>query len=135
MHFRAVVLACALPVAWACSSSGSGQPGRTAPRSDENLITAEELATANASNLFDAIRQLRPRWMERGTPTALRGPGYQSGLQVYVDRVHEGGTDALRSIPLTLVQSVRYLSASQAQAEFGLDNIQGAIQVVSRRAP
>lgn|SRR5512142_409115 len=134
MDIRAAILACALPLAWACSA-GSGQPGRTAPRSDENLITAEELATANASNLFDAIRQLRPRWMERGGPTALRGPGAQGSLTVYVDRVREGGTEALRSVPLGLVESVRYLTPSQAQGEFGLDNIYGAIQVTTRRAP
>lgn len=133
MSIRGVLLTGALTVAWACSS-GSGQPGRTAPSSDENVITSEELATASASNLFDAIRQLRPRWMERGAPTALRGPQYQGGLAVYVDRIREGGTEALRSIPLGMVQSVRYLSASQAQGEFGLDNVQGAIQVVTRRA-
>jgi hypothetical protein len=132
MSIRGVLLAGTLTVAWACSS-GSGQPGRTTPRYDENLITREELATASVSNLFDAIRQLRPRWMERGAPTAMRGPQYQGGLVVYVDRVREGGTDALRNIPLGLVQSVRYLTASQAQGEFGLDNIQGAIQVVTQR--
>ncbi len=132
MTIRTILLACALPLAWACSAS-SGQPGRTTPRVDENVITAEELATANAANLFDAIRQLRPRWMERGAPQALRGSAYQGELMVYVDRVREGGTEALRSIPLTLVESVRYLSASQAQGEFGLDNTFGAIQVISKR--
>ncbi len=133
MSIRAIVVACALPLAWACSS-GTGQPGRTAPRSDENVITAEELATANASNLYDAIRQLRPRWMERGGPTALRGPDFQSGIQVYLDRIHEGGVDALRSIPRGLVERIRFLSPSEAQGEFGLDNIQGVIQVITRRA-
>ena len=132
MDIRIAILAGALAVAGACSA-GSGQPGRTTPRSDENLITREELATANASNLFDAIRQLRPRWMDRGGPTALRASESQGGLMVYVDRVREGGTDALRSIPLTMVDSVRFLTASQAQGEFGLDNIRGAIQVVTLR--
>jgi hypothetical protein len=133
MNIRAAIVACVIPIAWACSA-GAGQTARTAPRSDPNLITAEEIAAANASNLFDAVNQLRPDWMGRGAPTALRGPSVQGGIVVYVDRVREGGTEALRSIPLGLVESVRFLSASQAQGEFGLDNLQGAIQVVTRRA-
>lgn len=132
MDVRTAFVACALAAAGACSA-GAGQPGRTTPRSEESLITREELATANASNLFDAIRQLRPRWMDRGGPTALLSPSAQSGLMVYVDRVREGGIDALRSIPLTMVESVRFLTASQAEGEFGLDNIRGAIHVITRR--
>jgi hypothetical protein len=133
MNARAAYLAFALPLVWACST-GAGQAGRTTPRHDANLITAEELAAANASNLFDAIRQLRPMWMEPGLPTAFRATSGQSEMMVYVNRVREGGTDALRSIPLLLVESVRFLTASQAQAEFGLDNLHGAIQVITRRA-
>jgi hypothetical protein len=132
MDIRTALLACALPLALACSAR-SGSTGHTAPRSDGNLITAEELSTASASNLFDAIRQLRPRWLERERPTALREPSGQSGLLVYVDRIREGGTDALQRIPIGMVESVRFLSSSEAQGEFGLDNIQGAIQVVTRR--
>jgi len=133
MNMRATCLAFALPLVWACSA-GAGQAGRTAPRHDPNLITAEELAAANTSNLFDAIRQLRPMWLERGVPTALPVTSAQSEMRVYVNRVREGGTDALRSIPILLVESVRFLTASQAQAEFGLDNLHGAIQVITRSA-
>jgi hypothetical protein len=130
MNVFAPCLAFALPLVWACGG-GAGQTGRTAPRGDPHLITAEELATANASNLYDAIRQLRPNWLEVGSPSRLR-PSAEPGIMVYVDRTREGGTEALRTIPLLLVESVRWLSPSQAEGEFGLDNTRGAIRVITR---
>jgi hypothetical protein len=128
---RATILIAALPLAWACASSG-GQPGRTTSRVDQYVITAEELATANASNLYDAIRQLRPQWLQSAGPTTFRADAeYQ--ILVYMDRIRFGEPTMLRSVPVALPQSVRWLSASEAQAEFGVGNLQGAIQIVTRR--
>lgn len=131
MTFRAAILLAALPIAWACASSGGQPAGRTASRVDQYVITAEELASANASNLYDAIRQLRPQWFQGAGPTTFRGVDYP--ILVYVDRVRFGDPTMLRSVPVALPQSVRWLSASEAQAEFGVGNLQGAIQVVTRR--
>ena len=41
-------------LAAACASSGA-QAGRTAPGPNQYLITAEEFATANVSNLYDGM--------------------------------------------------------------------------------
>ena len=131
MTFRAAILTASLPLAWACASSG-GQPGRTTTRVDQYVITAEELATANASNLYDAIRQLRPQWLQGGAPTTFRSAS-EYPILVYMDRIRFGEPTMLRSVPVTLPLSVRWLSASEAQAEFGVGNLQGAIQVVTRR--
>jgi len=129
--FRTAILIAALPLAWACSSSGA-QPGRTAPRQDPYIITAEELAGANAANLFDAVRQLRPRWLERTSPTTFTvSAEYQ--IVVYMDRIRFGDPAMMRSVPVSLPQSVRWLSPSEAQSEFGVGNLQGAIQINTRR--
>lgn len=135
MTFRAAILIASVPLAWACASSGS-QPGRTtASRVDQNLITAEELATANASNLYDAIRQLRPHWFQgSGGPTTFRAEA-EYPILVYMDRIRFGDPTMLRSVPVALPQAVRWLSASEAQSEFGVGNLQGAIQIVTRRTP
>lgn len=131
MSYRTVFLLAALPLAWACASGG-GQTGQASPRRDPNVITAEELATTSASNLFDAIRQLRPRWLDRAGPTTLSGQ-FDYSIMVYTDRIQFGSTDMLRQIPVGLPASVRYYSASEAQGEFGVGNLQGAIQIVTRR--
>ena len=132
MKFRTAFLLAAVPVVWACASSGGGQAGQARPSHDPNVITREELATANAANLFDAIRQLRPRWLERLGPTTFSAASdYQ--VLVYMDRIRFGAPDMLRQVPISMPLSVRYYSASEAQAEFGVGNLQGAIQIVTRR--
>lgn len=131
VSYRMVFLLAALPLVSACASSGS-QTGQASPRHDPYVITAAELATASASNLFDAVRQLRPRWMERLGPTTF-GPQAEYAVMVYMDRIRFGAPDMLRQVPVSLPLSVRYYSASEAQAEFGVGNLQGAIQIVTRQ--
>ena len=130
MNARAAILLLTLPLAWSCTASGP--PGQVAPRRDPNVITAEELQTANASNLFDAIRTLRPEWMQRGNPTTVR-PQAEYSIVVFLDRIRFGDTESLRQLPVAMALEVRWYGRTEAQAEFGLGNLQGAIQVVTRR--
>jgi len=131
VNVRAAVLLISLPLAWACASAGGGA-ARTAQRHDPNIITSEELQGVSASNLFDAIRALRPQWMSSRSPTTLR-PQAEGNIVVYMDRVRYGELEMLRQIPLGDVESVRYYSPSEAEGQFGLGHLQGAIQIVIRR--
>ena len=131
MNVPAAVLLISLPLALGCASAGGGQTGQASPQHDPNVITAAELATTSVSNLFDAIRQLRPRWLDRLGPTTLQQAEYN--IMVYTDRIQFGSVDMLRQIPVSMPASVRYYSASEAQGEFGVGNLQGAIQIVTRR--
>lgn len=132
-----MLVAALLPLVWACASSGSQQTagGRTAPRHDPYVITAEELAEVNASNLYEAIRNLRPQWLETRAPTTFGAVQTDYPVLVFMDRIRFGTPDQLRTVPLSLPQSVRWMSASQAQGEFGVGNLQGVIQVITRRNP
>jgi hypothetical protein len=133
VNARLAILLVAVPLALSCTS-GAGQSGRMAtPRHDANVITAEELAGVNASNLYDAIRLLRTEWLGRGSPTTLL-PGSEYPVGVYLDRVRFGDLDALHQLPVSAAVRVRYYSASEAQSEFGVSNLQGAIQVITVRA-
>ena len=131
MNVRAAVLLISLPLAWACASAG-GRAARTAPRHDPNVITSEELQGVSASNLFDAIRTLRPQWLSNRSPTMIR-PQAEGKIVVYMDRVRYGELEMLRQFPLGDVVSVRYYSPSEAEGQFGLGHLQGAIQVIVRR--
>jgi hypothetical protein len=133
VNARLAVLLVAVPLALSCTS-GAGRSGRLAtPRHDANIISAEELAGVNASNLYDAIRLLRTEWLRRSAPTTLL-PGAEYAVAVYLDRVRFGDLESLRQLPVSSAVRVRYYSASEAQSEFGVSNLQGAIQVVTVRA-
>ena len=132
MRLRSAILVAALPLAWACASSGGGQTDQSAPRSSPNVITAEELANVSVSNLFDAIRLLRPQWLDQSAPVTLQRRDEYVTL-VYMDRIRFGTPDMLRQVPPRLPLSVRFYTATEAQSEFGVGNLLGAIQIVTRR--
>lgn len=131
MNVRAAVLLISLPLAWACASAGGGA-ARTAQQHDPNIISSEELRGVSASNLFDAIRTLRPQWLSSRSPTMIR-PQAEGSIVVYMDRVRYGELEMLRQIPPGDAESVRYYSPSEAEGQFGAGHLQGAIQVVTKR--
>ena len=104
----------------ACASSG----GSAGPRRDPNLITAEELAEYSTFTALDAIRRLRPRWLQS------RG---QTSAQVIQDGARLGDPEnALRSMPVSDIEEMRYLSASDATMRYGTNYPGGAIEITSR---
>jgi len=122
----------ALVLVSACSSAGAGSSAdaRPAPSQDRNLILLDELQRTSASNLFDAIRILRPQWL-RQSPTIIRQGG-EGTLLVYLDGIQFGDPSSLRQISLLVVQEARFLSASEAQGRYGTQDLHGVIAVTTR---
>lgn len=110
----------------ACSSTG----GSSGPRRDPNLITAEELSEYATLSALDVVRRLRPRWLTgRG-----QGTGGMNRPQVIQDGARLGDPDnALRSIAVSDLEELRFLSASDATMRYGTNFPGGAIVVTSRR--
>ncbi len=132
MNARALVLLVALPLAWACTPRG--QTGQTTPRHDPNVITAEELASANASNLFEAVRSLRPEWLSHQAPQGILNANADFPTLVYMDRMRLGEPEMLRQVGIGAALELRYYSPTAAQSEFGISGgMQGVIQVLTRR--
>ncbi len=114
------------------SACAGGPPGgSTTPSRNENVITAEELKDATATNLYDFIRSRRPRWLERNYSAVLRSDRVTT-VVVFLDNQEFGGPDQLRQLPVSSAGEIRYFSPSEAQGRFGLGYINGVIQVVSR---
>lgn len=109
----------------ACSSTG----GPSGPRRDPNLITAEELTEYATLSALDVVRRLRPRWLTgRG-----QGSAGANRPQVLHDGARLGDPDnALRSIAVSDIESIRYLNASDATMRYGTNFPGGAIVVTSR---
>ncbi len=115
-----------LTVLAACSSGSGGSSG---PRRDPNLITAEELAEFTTLTAIDLVRRLRPRWLTgRGA-----GTGGANTPQLILDGSRMGdATSELRSISVSDISELRYLSASDATMRYGTNYPGGAIVVTSR---
>ncbi len=107
----------------ACASSG--QPGQSRPRRRSNLITAEELSGLSVSNAYEAVRRLRPAWLQ------ARG---RSGLPVvYRNNARWGGDPrSLESIQINVINEMRFLSASDATTRYGTGFTGGVILVATR---
>lgn len=112
----------------ACSSSNKSRGTSPTPATNQDIITADELAKTTGSTVYDAVRQLRPNWEMRARPTAMVRSN-QAQLVVYLDGTRYGGFDSLRLIKWRSVGFVRYYSPGEAEAQFGPGHLVGAIEV------
>ncbi len=126
---KATTLLLLAALAAACAKGGSEMPVPSGDR-DRNVITEDELRTAQGSTLYDVVRMLRPEWLRRN-PAMVR-PEAEGDIVVYMDRARMGGPNALVQIRPSAVAMVRYYSASEAAGEFGPGHLYGAIAVTTR---
>lgn len=97
-----------------------------------DVIVEQELRGTTATNLHEAIAQLRPRFLQqRGKTTGQNVEA--STVVVYIDGSRAGGVQELRSIHPSEVREVRYLDGPQASARFGDRHGGGAILVSRKR--
>ena len=128
----ALLLCLSLPATTpGCKSAAGSGDAAPAPRRDTRRIQLEEVTEAmgqNMQSLYDLVQSRHSDWTR---PTLTINGSHQ--VTVYLDRARLGGVEQLRTVPLTIVASARYLTASEAQAEFGLDNLGGTIAITTRR--
>jgi len=113
----------ALVLATACG--GGSQPGNTTP-TDRETLRPEEWGTRNFYSAADAVAALRPLWLTK------RGP--EGEVQVYIDEVHVGAIEMLRTVRIASVAVMKHMDGIQASARYGLNHDQGAILVTTRGA-
>ncbi len=119
-HATAVLLAFGISAALAaCATSGSGSSG---PRRSTNRITADELAEVSTLSVFDAIRRLRPQWLQ----------GNRARAVIVHDGTRVGDQSYLSTIAASTVESMRFMSASDATMQYGTGFPNGAIVLTSR---
>lgn len=125
------LLAVALLVGCAPASSTSGTSSTVVGDRRGNLLTADEIAAANADagNLYDAIARLRPHWFSSHGPTSFvtEGTGYAI---VFIDGQRYGDLNSLRGLQASEIGDVRYYNSAEAGAKFGLQGgTSGVIEV------
>lgn len=129
-------------IAPACASSPAGgaeatqqssqASQRSRPRGSRDRITADELATIDVQNALDAVRRLRPNFLQtHGGATSSITQGSQD-VVVYVDQTRMGGPSALAQIPINDVKEIQYLNGTDATQRFGTGHGSGAIIVIRK---
>lgn len=118
--------------AGACASSGAGERGS---ERNPNLLTREEILSADATNLYDVIYRLRPRWLQVRSQRSFSMPTEVAVLQ---NDSYMGDMEVLRQMTPELAVEIQYLEGSRAATSLpGLmsgRHIEGAI-IIRTRSP
>lgn len=130
MNVKVILLvSAALAGAVGCASSGYTD----GPRPDPDVITAEEIEATEASNLYELVHRLRPRWLDVRTSRSYSAP---TEIVVYQGQAFLGGIDILRELGKGAAHRLVYLDASTASATLpglGSRQVEGAIVINPRR--
>ena len=113
----------------ACASTGAtAREGR-----NPNLLTREEILGAEATNLYDVVRRLRPRWLQ---VRSNRSFNMETQIVVLQNDVHLGNADQLKEMSPELAFEIEYVEGGRAANILpGLmsgQNVEGAIVVNTR---
>ncbi len=122
-RLRIIAPLAVLALLTACASSGqSGQSGGT--RRSTNLITSEEWQGQSVTTALDAVRRLRPGWLQ---------PRGQTGLPAVFRNNARWGDDprSLENLLLTEITEIRYMNGRDATTRFGTGYPGGIIQVIT----
>lgn len=106
------------------TAAGSAGTSRT-------VLTSEQLAGTNSSNVYDAIAKLHPDWLSSRGPSSVTD-ATPTVASVFMNGNLLGRVDYLRQVDLLDVTEVRYWDAGRASARFGMGHPRGVIELVRR---
>jgi hypothetical protein len=123
MRTLAIAALLALSVT-ACSSA----PHSTGPSLQRNVITLAEIqsATVPTANLWDFIATARPHFLRDRGVGSFRDTTPVRAL-VYLDGSMLGDVQVLKSISLSSVKLIQYMSGADATTRYGMGHSGGVI--------
>jgi hypothetical protein len=128
---RIVMLLLAL-VTLAVGCASTSPEGTVRPARQPDMLTQEEIRESLKSNVFEVISTLRPNWIRQRGQMSFNDPS-AGEVVVYVNGVRAGGAEYLRQVSVLDVSSLRFVSATEAGARFGIQQNGGAAILVSTR--
>ncbi len=98
---------------------------------DRSLITLEEIETHAQRSAFEAIRFLRPGWLQpvRGARSSAANANYP---YVFLDGVPFGRVDMLNSIDSSVLFEIRFVSPADATTRWGTGFQGGVIALTTK---
>jgi hypothetical protein len=113
----------------ACASAGT----TTEEGTNRDVLTREEIMGAEATNLYDVIRRLRPRWLQVRSTRSLN---METEIVVLQNDMYLGNAESLKQMAPELAYEIRYLEGARAATSIpGLmsgRHIEGAIIIMTR---
>ncbi len=136
MSIRGCVLLVLALVVSACASSqntpfgGEGGTATRASQGNSRLIVRAQLERLAGQSAWRAVETLRQRWLRPVRGGSMAGPSY---ARVVIDGSIRGELDELRLMSTESIESLRYLSATDATTKYGTGYFGGVIEVTMRR--
>ena len=136
MSFRRCVYVVLALVVSACASSpntpfgGEVETSAAASQGNSRLIVRAQVEPLGGRSAYEAVETLNPRWLQARGGTPASGPFY---ARVVVDGRVRGELADLYGISIDDIETMRYLSASDATTRYGTGYIGGVIEVTTRR--
>jgi len=96
-------------IAGACASAGSGSGGSSSGRS--NMLTRDEIMGAEATNLYDVIKRLRPRWLQ---VRSTRSFNMETQIVVLQNDMYLGPAETLKEMTPELAYEIEYMDGVRA---------------------
>jgi len=95
------------------------------------MISPAELSEIPNGTAFEAVRRLRPRWLQtRGVSSPRSGAG--DFARVFIDNAPVGGIQALSRLAVQDVDSLVFMNASDATTRYGTGFTGGLIKVFTK---
>ncbi len=133
MAFRGTVVCLAIAATLVGTGCASSSAGARDDRGNLDLITREQILETGATNLYDVVARLRPRWLQA---RSARSFNLETEIVVFQNEMLLGGPEALRQMSPEIAFELRYLDGTRATAQLpGLmsgRHIEGAILVSTR---
>lgn len=104
------------------------------PKKQPTVIAAWEIRQieGQAQNAYEVVKLLRPRFFQVRSRESAGNAVWNQGPGVLIDEAPRGGIEFLRSIPLTAIREIRYVSGPDAASRYGVEYHAGAILVVTQ---
>jgi len=95
---------------------------------NQSVLAAEEFATSTAVDALALVQEFRPNWLHGRGVISINDPS-AGDVRVYLNGVAAGDVTQLRDFRRTDIRELRFLSAAEAQARYGLGHGGGVIEV------
>ena len=110
---RSAVLAMAFLVPALSVGCASGGTSSGSDRGDPDLLTREQILAVEATNLYDVIRRLRPRWLQI---RSARSFNMEVEIAVLQNDLYLGSSEVLKELGPELAHELRYMDGVRAVA-------------------
>jgi len=109
-------------------------PARNAVPGDYNpsIISEYELGTSSTRTAYDAIRRLRPNFLNYQPQTSISNPTPPVPV-VYVDEQFVGDLNVLNQLLVSQIESISFYKPPEAMIKYGTNRTGGVIAVALKK--